>query len=968
MKSKKFMALGSSLLLVVALFTAGFSTAAAADPAPTTPTGSLTGVATCDTTDGSATVTWTLTNNANQRMWVTWSANGYVPNTASLDANASETFTTAVASPAAGKTLTETVKLRWADDSAQGKTPASVTVGNGCLPPPVAVGTLTADATCNADGSGTVTWTLTNEYNSTMSVTWTANSNISSQNNTVAPRGSKTFTKTIAAPSGGKSASATIKLSWRDGSSQGKTSAGATVPSDCAPAPVAAGTLVADATCNADGSGTITWTLTNEYSGVMSVTWSANAYISNQTTVAAHASKTFTKTIAAPAAGKSLSETVKLSWRDGSSQGKTTAGATVGTDCVTPPPPPVCAASDFTSANMWEVTWGYDFEHRNGGAPIFTMQSNGGLTQLNGGPVPSYMSSSWHWLYITMGSPDRVVTYTFADGTVRTATVTGADCTPTIVWATIPPPPAICVGADVDWRHGTDDVSWEIHLGRQITDRNSPATFNPANYGGIVSIVGFDESLGNGDNIYVHYPEDLGATNTYTFADGSTLVATVVSGADCAPTIDWAFTPPPPVCAASDFTSANMWEVTWGYDFEHRNGGAPIFTMQSNGGLTQLNGGPVPSYMSSSWHWLYITMGSPDRVVTYTFADGTVRTATVTGADCTPTIVWATIPPPAPSVTFTHSEVCGQVTLGVESNATVGATWYFGLKATVDGTLLGSVLQQGPGVKTTTLSLAEDSHGGSAVITVFVHAATEWDIISPAELNYQSTYPDTGDHVWLITVDTDCLPPVPITTTVSASFLDHTCSVLGSMTLTGEHVTWTIVSDNPTAAGPGGTVITGVPSGTWPALLNGALPQSATNTPYYGGTHVTAVADPGYSLDSYSEFFVAHEPTACGATSPPAATFGAGGTGGGGGSATGGTPDTILLDTLAVTDAPAESSSTGNSSGGAASGTTSGADDLETRVVTQTTDDGVWLWYVSGFLLFGIFFIVIVWWRRRRNA
>ncbi len=207
MKSKKFMALGSSLLLVVALFTAGFSTAAAADPAPTTSTGSLTGVATCDTTDGSATVTWTLTNNANQRMWVTWSANGYVPNTASLDANASETFTTAVASPAAGKTLTETVKLRWADDSAQGKTPASVTVGNGCLPPPVAVGTLTADATCNADGSGTVTWTLTNEYNSTMSVTWTANSNISSQNNTVAPRGSKTFTKTIAAPSGGKSAS-----------------------------------------------------------------------------------------------------------------------------------------------------------------------------------------------------------------------------------------------------------------------------------------------------------------------------------------------------------------------------------------------------------------------------------------------------------------------------------------------------------------------------------------------------------------------------------------------------------------------------------------------------------------------------------------------------------------------------------------------------------------------------------------
>ncbi len=648
MTSRKTLAMGSTLLLIVALFTAGFSTAAAADPAVAvgTPTGSLTGIATCDTSDGSASVTWTLTNNADQRMWVTWSANGYVPNTASLAAHASETFTTAVSSPAAGKTLNETVKLRWSDGSVQGKTPASVTVGSGCLPPAVAVGTLTAAATCNADGSGTVTWTLTNEYDRTMSVTWTANSSISSQNNTVAPRASKTFTKSIAAPAGGKSAGATIKLSWRDGSAQGKTSASATVPTDCAPAPVAAGTLVASATCNADGSGTVTWNLTNEYNGVMSVTWSANAYISNQTTVAALGSKTFTKTIAAPAAGKSLSETVKLSWRDGSSQGKTSAGATVGADCATPPPPPVCAASDFTSANMWEVTWGYDFEHRNGGAPLFTLQSNGGLTQLNGGPVPSYMTGSWHWLYVGMGTADRVWTYTFADGTVRTATVAGADCTPTIVWATIPPP--------------------------------------------------------------------------------------------------------------------------------------------------------------------------------------------------------------------------------------------------------------------------------------------------------------------------------PIVTTASASFTDHTCTVLGSMTLTGEHVTWTIVSDNATAAGPGGTVITGVPSGTWPALLDGASPQSATNTPYYGGTTVTAVADPGYSLAPYSEPFVAHEPTGCGGTTPTASLLGAGGAGSG--AATGETSSTTSLETLAITDTSSESSATDTSSSSTENGTTAGAGDLEARVLTGVSDDGVWLWYVGGFLLFGIFFIVVAWWRRRRSA
>lgn len=71
MNSRKTLAMGSTLLLIVALFTAGFSSAAAADPVPATPTGSLSGVATCDTSDGSATVTWTLTNNADQRMWVT---------------------------------------------------------------------------------------------------------------------------------------------------------------------------------------------------------------------------------------------------------------------------------------------------------------------------------------------------------------------------------------------------------------------------------------------------------------------------------------------------------------------------------------------------------------------------------------------------------------------------------------------------------------------------------------------------------------------------------------------------------------------------------------------------------------------------------------------------------------------------------------------------------------------------------
>lgn len=110
-------------------------------------------------------------------------------------------------------------------------------------------------------------------------------------------------------------------------------------------------------------------------------------------------------------------------------------------------PPPIVdpCPSDFSSAAMWEITWGYGFADRNGGAPKFTMQSNGGLTGINGGNVPAYMgdsaTSTWHWLYVNKPATDRVVSYQFADGTQRFATITGDDdgC-PTIVWTETAPP------------------------------------------------------------------------------------------------------------------------------------------------------------------------------------------------------------------------------------------------------------------------------------------------------------------------------------------------------------------------------------------------------------------------------------------------------------------------------------------------------------------------------------------------
>ncbi len=507
-----------------------------------------------------------------------------------------------------------------------------------------------------------------------MWVTWSAHGYVPRDATTRTQAGqSTTFTQEIAASAAGKSFNETVKLAWTGGASQTGVTARTTVGNDCvAPVP-ASGTLTAGATCNPDGSATITWTLTNNYSRLMWVTWSANGYMPRDATTRTnpHSSKTFTQQVAAPAAGKTIHETIKLAWMDGSAQTGVSASATVGNDCVTPPPPPVCAATDFASPPMWEVTWGYDFEHRNGGAPLFTTLSNGGLTQIDGSPLPTYMTN-----------------------------------------------------------------------------------------------------------------------------------------------------------------------------YENAHG-------------------------AGSWHWLYVTHNAADRTTTYTFADGTVRTVTVTGTNCTPTIVWATIPPPAPQVTFTHNEVCGQLTLGVASNATVGANWYYGLKATVNGNDLGSVVQKGPGSNTAVLTLPEDSYGGSAVVKVYVHAATEWDLV-PAGLNYQSTYPDPGSHVWLITVNTDCAPPVTITANVVATFTQHTCSAPGSMTLTSKHVKWTITTENETRFGPAGVPITNVSPKTWAALYKGSLPENSTTNPrYYGDVTVTAHADPGYVLAApYSQTFTFAPAPDCAPTAP----------------------------------------------------------------------------------------------------
>lgn len=100
---------------------------------------------------------------------------------------------------------------------------------------------------------------------------------------------------------------------------------------------------------------------------------------------------------------------------------------------------------DFAASKMWEVTWGYDFENRNGNAAIFNTASHGGLVSINGNTLDSDITNydtehgagSYHWLYTTAGN-DKHVTYEFADGTSHSVDVTYSDVNgcekPNIVW------------------------------------------------------------------------------------------------------------------------------------------------------------------------------------------------------------------------------------------------------------------------------------------------------------------------------------------------------------------------------------------------------------------------------------------------------------------------------------------------------------------------------------------------------
>lgn len=112
-------------------------------------------------------------------------------------------------------------------------------------------------------------------------------------------------------------------------------------------------------------------------------------------------------------------------------------------------------------------------------------------------------------------------------------------------------------------------------------------------------------------------------------------------------------------------------------------------------------------------------------------------------------------------------------------------------------------------------------------------------------------------------------PVCPVETTVAVTVTPEVCDGdVGTVSLEGENVTWQIVNDFESAAGPAGTVIEGVPSGTYSALANGELAESADNPRVYGHTVFTAIADDGFTIVGDSVFEVDTVKAAC-AIVPP---------------------------------------------------------------------------------------------------
>jgi hypothetical protein len=100
----------------------------------------FTASSTCNSADGTAVVTWKVSNDFNKTLTVTASDNAAIPigTTVAATGNGPDTFVTRtqnVAAPAANVKVSTTLSFQWADGYEQKNTPASITIPKTCVIP-----------------------------------------------------------------------------------------------------------------------------------------------------------------------------------------------------------------------------------------------------------------------------------------------------------------------------------------------------------------------------------------------------------------------------------------------------------------------------------------------------------------------------------------------------------------------------------------------------------------------------------------------------------------------------------------------------------------------------------------------------------------------------------------------------------------------------------------------------------------
>jgi hypothetical protein len=112
--------------------------------------------------------------------------------------------------------------------------------------------------------------------------------------------------------------------------------------------------LAGSVSCNAvDGSATVTWTLSNDWDSIATVSNSTNSVIPNGTKIPAktgnsNGTVTFKQTIAAPSAGKSAAASYTATWSDHTVRNINKVTVTVPSNCTVPPAKDASAAADVT--------------------------------------------------------------------------------------------------------------------------------------------------------------------------------------------------------------------------------------------------------------------------------------------------------------------------------------------------------------------------------------------------------------------------------------------------------------------------------------------------------------------------------------------------------------------------------------------------------------------------------------------